>query len=58
MVTALTVPVCDRMPELAQRRADGRNVKDPRVAREVPPGECWAFTDHRTMAEIIAEGLL
>jgi hypothetical protein len=26
-----------------------------RAAREVAPGECWTFTDHRTMAEVIAE---
>jgi len=24
------------------------------AARDVRPGECWAFTDHRTMAEVIA----
>jgi hypothetical protein len=56
METALTVP--DRMPELAQHCADIRGTENPRPAPEVPPGECWAFTDHRTMAEIIAEGLL
>ena len=28
----------------------------PRPARDVAPGECWAFTDHRTMAQVIAEG--
>jgi len=27
----------------------------PRAAHDVAPGECWAFTDHRTLAEIIAE---
>jgi hypothetical protein len=25
------------------------------AARDVPPGESWAFSDHRTMAEVIAE---
>jgi len=25
-----------------------------RTARDVAPGECWAFTDHRTMAAVIA----
>jgi hypothetical protein len=26
-----------------------------RPARDVAPGERWAFTEHRSMAEIIAE---
>jgi hypothetical protein len=54
---------------ITPRRRNGRkvfasehaNVDDRRVAkpaRDVPAGECWAFTDHRTVAEIIAEGLL
>jgi hypothetical protein len=25
-----------------------------RAARDVSPGECWAFADHRTMAVVIA----
>jgi hypothetical protein len=25
-----------------------------RPARDVAPGECWAFADHRTMASVIA----
>jgi hypothetical protein len=25
------------------------------AARDVPAGESWAFRDHRTMAEVIAE---
>jgi hypothetical protein len=25
-----------------------------RPARDVAPGECWAFLEHRSMAEIIA----
>ena len=25
-----------------------------RAARDVAPGECWTFTDHRTMAEVMA----
>jgi hypothetical protein len=24
------------------------------VARDIAPGECWAFVEHRTMAEVIA----
>ena len=31
---------------------------DPKPARGVASGECWAFPDHPTLAEIIAEGLL
>jgi len=27
---------------------------EPRLARDVAPGERWAFLDHRTMAEVIA----
>ncbi len=26
------------------------------AALDVPAGESWAFHDHRTMAEVIAEG--
>ena len=26
----------------------------PRSARDVAPGERWAFVEHRTMAEVIA----
>jgi len=26
----------------------------PRAARDVAPGDCWAFDDHRSMAEVIA----
>jgi hypothetical protein len=29
--------------------------RDPRVARDVPAGQSWAFLDHRTMAEVIAD---
>jgi hypothetical protein len=32
-----------------------RVVEKATAAREVPPGESWAFSEHRTMAEIIAE---
>jgi hypothetical protein len=28
--------------------------KCQRAARDVAPGECWAFRDHRSMAEVIA----
>jgi hypothetical protein len=29
--------------------------RDHRVARDVPPGDRWAFLEHRTMAEVIAD---
>jgi len=31
---------------------------DPKPARDVPAGERWAFTEHRSVADLIAEGLL
>jgi hypothetical protein len=40
-----------RRPERALAREDR-----PMPARDVAPGECWAFTDHRTMAQVMAEG--
>jgi hypothetical protein len=30
----------------------------PKPARDIAPGQCWAFKDHRTVAQLIAEGLL
>ncbi|HLY45992.1 MAG TPA: hypothetical protein VKQ73_10470 [Stellaceae bacterium] len=33
-----------------------RVVEKATAARDVPLGESWAFRDHRTMAEVIAEG--
>lgn len=32
-----------------------RLVEKATAARDVPPGDSWAFRDHRTMAEVIAE---
>jgi len=32
-----------------------RMVEKATAARDVPPGESWAFTDHRTMAEVIVD---
>ena len=32
-----------------------RVVEKATAARDVPPGESWAFSEHRTMAEVIAE---
>jgi hypothetical protein len=40
-----------------QRRDDTGYSRDPKPARGVTPGECWAFTDHRTIAEVLAEDL-
>jgi hypothetical protein len=31
-----------------------RQVEKATAARDVPPGESWAFHDHRTMAEVLA----
>jgi hypothetical protein len=33
-----------------------RLVENATAARDVPAGHSWAFCDHRTMAEVIAEG--
>ena len=30
-----------------------RQVEKAVAARDVPPGQSWAFTDHRTMAEVL-----
>jgi hypothetical protein len=30
-------------------------VEKATAARDVPPGTSWAFLDHRTMAEVIAD---
>ncbi len=34
---------------------DTSEERGPKPARDVAPGECWAFLDHRTMAEVIAD---
>jgi hypothetical protein len=34
----------------------GHGQEKRRPARDVPVGECWLFRDHRTMAQVIAEG--
>jgi hypothetical protein len=41
-----------------QHRADTRDSRQPKPVRDVAPGECWAFTDYRSLAEIMAEGPL
>jgi hypothetical protein len=40
-----------------REQPDTRDLGTPKPARDVAPGECWAFTNHRTMAQVIAEGL-
>jgi hypothetical protein len=32
-----------------------RKVENTMAARDIPAGESWAFQDHRTMAEVMAE---
>jgi hypothetical protein len=44
----------DRQATLVRGNAKTRDVRDPKPARDVAPGKGWAFTDHRTLAEIIA----
>jgi hypothetical protein len=58
MEKTLTAPSCERKQAPIQCDADSDDINDPKPARNLAPGERWAFTDHRTMAEIIAEGLL
>jgi hypothetical protein len=38
--------------------ADTSCNRDSKPARDVVPGECWVFSDHRTLAELIAEDLV
>jgi hypothetical protein len=57
MKKKLTPPRCDRKRLPMHPRDDTRDSGDPKPARDVAPGECWAFTDHRTIAEVLAEDL-
>ena len=41
-------------PANANQVFDGAS-RDPRAARDVPPGKPWVFDDHRTLAEVFAE---
>lgn len=34
---------------------DEARPREPHAARDMAPGQCWAFLDHGTMAEVIAE---
>jgi hypothetical protein len=47
----------DRGETFARERATTADERGPRPARDVVPGECWAFKDHRTVADLIGEGL-
>jgi hypothetical protein len=42
-----------KLDHLAEVDADIRGGGDPRAARGVAPGECWAVTDHPTVADLI-----
>ena len=57
MEKKLPAPRCDRKRSPLQRRDDTGDDREPCAARDVAPGECWAFTNHRTLAEVIAEDL-
>jgi hypothetical protein len=48
----------DRQTALLPRRTEEYDPRIPEPARDVPPGECWAFREHRSTADLIAEGLL
>ena len=55
MEKKLTALKCDRKRSPTQCRDDTGDTRNPKPARDVAPGESWAFSDHRTMAEVIAE---
>jgi hypothetical protein len=58
MEKTLTAPRCDQRQAPIQRNANTGDIRDPRPARDVAAGECWAFTEHRSVGVLIAEGLL
>lgn len=43
----------DRILHGNQEPRTEQQVRDERAARDVAPGQSWAFHDHRTMAEVI-----
>ena len=49
-VTCERAALRSKHPELHQETVDIR------AARDVPAGTSWAFTEHRTMAEVIRAG--
>jgi hypothetical protein len=56
--TCKTCGVCARVRDAVigfPAHGAWRQVEAAMVARDVPAGESWAFEDHRTMAEVIAE---
>lgn len=44
-------------PSGQRLRVGPGEVSRPCAARDVPPGESWAFREHRTMAQVIADEL-
>jgi hypothetical protein len=54
---ATIVPVPRRVERPPMPKAPKFVIGKLRPARDVAPGQGWAFKDHRTMAEVIAEGL-
>ena len=59
MEKTLSVPERERNPARVHDQADDLRIRKPSPARDVEPGECWAFTKHRTVADVIAaKGLL
>ena len=48
-------PAEKRRINLNPVHAYSSDVGPPRAARDVPAGERWAFQDHRSMAEILAQ---
>jgi hypothetical protein len=53
---ATIVPVPRRVERPPMPKAPKFVIGKLRPARDVAPGQGWAFKDHRTMAEVIAEG--
>jgi len=45
------------IPSGQRLRVGPGEVSKPCAARDVPPGESWAFREHRTMAQVIANEL-
>jgi hypothetical protein len=46
----------DDLPAARQRQHDQDELSEKigRPARDVARGECWAFVEHRTLAEVVA----
>jgi hypothetical protein len=57
MEKTLSAPERERNPARVQNQADDLGIRKPSPDRDVAPGECWTFTDHRALSEIM-DGLL